>query len=215
MFQHVPVLDPEAGLNARAVKLRCPSGPRARGDQRRGDNARPAGWRVHHRQSVRRILLQHPGRERALRHTRQSAHSGSPSRRVLQRIGHGRCKWGCRLRTGQRYRRLRSYSSHGERYLWHPAHAWPRQPSRRSPLAKTFDTVGWFAASAGLLRMIAPVLLRGKSEPAPITHVIHAKDLVALVDPVVSAAFARFESRCSNILPSVTEGEAAPEGLDE
>ena len=43
------------------------------------------------------------------------------------------------------------------------------------PLAKTFDTVGWFAASAGLLRKIAPVLLQGKSEPAPITNVIHAR----------------------------------------
>ena len=83
------------------------------------------------------------------------------------------------------------------------------------PLAKTFDTVGWFAASAGLLRKIAPVLLQGKSEPAPITNVIHAKDLMALVDPVVRAAFTRFESRCTGILPSATEVEVAPESLDD
>ena len=83
------------------------------------------------------------------------------------------------------------------------------------PLAGTFDTVGWFAASAGLLRKIAPVLLRGQSEPAPITNVIHAKDLMALVDPVVGAAFARFESRCTGILPSATEVEVAPESLDD
>jgi amidase len=83
------------------------------------------------------------------------------------------------------------------------------------PLAKTFDTVGWFAASAGLLRKIAPVLLQGKSEPAPITNVIRAKDLMALVDPVVRAAFARFESRCTSILPSATDVEVAPEGLDD
>jgi len=83
------------------------------------------------------------------------------------------------------------------------------------PLAKTFDTVGWFAASAGLLRKIAPVLLQGKSEPAPITNVIHAKDLMVLVDPVVRAAFTRFESRCTGILPSATEVEVAPESLDD
>jgi len=83
------------------------------------------------------------------------------------------------------------------------------------PLAKTFDTVGWFAASAGLLRKIAPVLLQGKSQPAPITNVIHAKDLMALVDPVVRAAFTRFESRCTGILPSATEVEVAPESLDD
>jgi amidase len=83
------------------------------------------------------------------------------------------------------------------------------------PLAQTFDTVGWLAASAGLLREVAPVLLQGKSEPAPITNVIHARDLMALVDPVVSAAFARFESRCTSILSPVTEVEVAPQGLDD
>ncbi len=82
------------------------------------------------------------------------------------------------------------------------------------PLAETFDVVGWFAASAGLLRKIAPVLLQGKSEPATITNVIHARDLMAHADPVVSAAFARFESRCTGILHSATDVEVAPEGLD-
>jgi amidase len=83
------------------------------------------------------------------------------------------------------------------------------------PLAQTFDTVGWFAASAGLLRKIAPVLLQGKSEPAPITNVFRAKDMMALADPAVRAAFARFESRCTGILPFTTEAEVAPDGLDD
>jgi len=82
------------------------------------------------------------------------------------------------------------------------------------PLATTFDSIGWFAASAGLLRKIAPVLLQGKSERATITNVIHAKDLMALVDPAVRAAFERFESRCTGILHSAKEVEVAPEGLD-
>lgn len=83
------------------------------------------------------------------------------------------------------------------------------------PLAKTFDTVGWFAANAGLLRKIAPVLLQGTAEPVPITNVIYAKDLMALVDPVVGAAFARLESRCAGILPLATDVEVAPGGLDD
>jgi len=83
------------------------------------------------------------------------------------------------------------------------------------PLAPTFDTVGWFAASAGLLRKIGPVLLQGKSAPAPITNVIHAKGLTTLVDPVVRYAFARFERRCTTILPLAAEVEVAPEGLDD
>jgi amidase len=83
------------------------------------------------------------------------------------------------------------------------------------PLAETFDSIGWFAASAGVLRKVAPVLVQGKSEPATITNVLHAKDLMALVDPAVSAAFARFESRCAGILHSAIEVEIAPEGVDD
>lgn len=82
------------------------------------------------------------------------------------------------------------------------------------PLAETFDTVGWFATSARMLGKIAPVLLQGESEPAPVTNVVHAKDLMALADPVVKDAFVRFESRCARFLPSATKVEVAPEGPD-
>lgn len=83
------------------------------------------------------------------------------------------------------------------------------------PLAETFDTVGWFATSAELLRKIAPVLLQGKSAPAPITNVIRARGLMTLVDSVVSDALARFERSCTSILPAATEVEVAPEGLND
>ena len=82
------------------------------------------------------------------------------------------------------------------------------------PLAESFDSVGWFAANARLLRMIAPVLLQGKSDPAGITHVIHAGDLMTLVDPGVGAAFARFERRSAGALPAATDVEIAPDGLE-
>lgn len=82
------------------------------------------------------------------------------------------------------------------------------------PLAQTFDTVGWFAPSAELLRKIAPVLLRGESDPGSITNVFHAKDMMTLADPAIRAAFARFASRCTGILPPATEVGIAPEGID-
>lgn len=82
------------------------------------------------------------------------------------------------------------------------------------PLAPSFDTVGWFAASAGMLRKIGPILLEGHSEPGPITRILHAKDLMALVDPVVAGAFARFTERCAGSLSGAAGLDIAPEGLD-
>lgn len=82
------------------------------------------------------------------------------------------------------------------------------------PLAGSFDTVGWFAGSAGLLGKIAPVLLEGKAEPAAVTRIIHAGDLMALVDPGVGAAFARFAGRCADLLPAATGIEIAGAELD-
>jgi amidase len=82
------------------------------------------------------------------------------------------------------------------------------------PLAETFDTVGWFAASAGLLRKIGPVLLQGKPSPVPVTNVVHAGDVTPLADPAVRAAFARFEKRSASLLPRATAIDITPEGLD-
>ena len=65
-------------------------------------------------------------------------------------------------------------------------------PRGALPLAETFDTIGWFTASAGLLRKIGPILLQGKPSPAPVTNIVHASDVIALADPAVRAAFARF-----------------------
>jgi len=82
------------------------------------------------------------------------------------------------------------------------------------PMADTFDVAGWFTAGAGLLRKIGPVLLEGKSAPAPVTKIVNAKDLMALADPAVTAAFGRFEKRCANVLPRSTEIDIGPDGLD-
>ncbi len=81
-------------------------------------------------------------------------------------------------------------------------------------MAGTFDTAGWFTASAGLLRKIGPVLLEGASAPAPVTKVIKGQDLMALAAPDVAAAFARFEKRIAGALPAAADVTIAPEGFD-
>lgn len=83
------------------------------------------------------------------------------------------------------------------------------------PLAETFDTIGWFAASAGLLRKIGPVLLQGEPSPAPDINIVHARDVMALADPAVRGAFARFEAKSASVLPRATQIDIAPEGLDD
>lgn len=81
------------------------------------------------------------------------------------------------------------------------------------PLAGSFDALGWFAAGAGVLRKPAPILLQGPSDPVPVANVVHAGDMMALVDPGVSAVFERFKSRCGDILPAASGAVIAPDGL--
>ena len=81
-------------------------------------------------------------------------------------------------------------------------------------MSGTFDTAGWFTASAGLLRKIGPVLLEGASAPAPVTQVIKGMDLMALADAPVAAAFSRFEKRIAGLLPAAREVTIAPDGFD-
>jgi amidase len=83
------------------------------------------------------------------------------------------------------------------------------------PMAGTFDVAGWFTPGPGLLRKIGPVMLEGTSLSAPVTKVINGKDLMALADPTVAAAFARFEKRCAGALPRAGDVIIAPEGFDD
>ena len=63
-------------------------------------------------------------------------------------------------------------------------------------LAKSFDTVGWFARSAELLAKVGDLLLpRDTGEDAPFSEVFIARDAWALADPSVAAALAPYRDR--------------------
>lgn len=55
-------------------------------------------------------------------------------------------------------------------------------------LARSFDTVGWFARDAGLMERIGRVLLRAEETPPPPSKLLIGEDLFALADRDVAAA---------------------------
>jgi amidase len=63
------------------------------------------------------------------------------------------------------------------------------------PMAPSFDSVGWFAPSAGVLRRIGGVLLGGKAVTAGVDRLVVAMDLLDAADPEVQVAVGRFVSR--------------------
>ena len=85
------------------------------------------------------------------------------------------------------------------------------------PLAPSFDTVGWFARDAGLLRRAGGVLLGGSGESVPRPGgLLLAEDAFALAEPVVASALRPFVERLEAQLGAaepVTVGEPGG-GLD-
>jgi len=77
------------------------------------------------------------------------------------------------------------------------------------PLAPSFDTVGWFAREAELLRRAGRVLLGGAAGPAP-TRLLLATDCFGLAVPAVQTALAPLVARLEGRL-----GGAAPVVLGE
>ncbi|HEY8675127.1 MAG TPA: amidase [Candidatus Dormibacteraeota bacterium] len=73
------------------------------------------------------------------------------------------------------------------------------------PMAPSFDSVGWFAPSAGVLRRVGGVLLGGRSVVAGIDRVVIATDLVAAADPDVQAPVERFVARARDHVPPPEE----------
>jgi amidase len=63
------------------------------------------------------------------------------------------------------------------------------------PMAPSFDSVGWFAPSAGVLQRIGSVLLGAGRVAASIDRLVVATDLLASADPEVRVAVGRFMSR--------------------
>jgi amidase len=73
------------------------------------------------------------------------------------------------------------------------------------PMAPSFDSVGWFAASAGVLRRVGDHLLGPGRVAAGIDRVLLATDLLASADPEVEAGVKQFVSRLHRDFPQPEE----------
>ncbi len=80
------------------------------------------------------------------------------------------------------------------------------------PMAPSFDCIGWFAATPGILARIGPVLLGGKGRRAPIRRVLMATDAWAQADIEVAEALRNFLGRAAALLPATDDTVIAPAG---
>ncbi|MCE1235883.1 MAG: amidase [Hyphomicrobiales bacterium] len=84
------------------------------------------------------------------------------------------------------------------------------------PLARSFDSVGWFARTAELLAEIGETLLPVEPGPTPQpTGFFVAEDCLAEVDPAVRAAFEATLLRLADVLGPVARGSVLSIPLDE
>ena len=68
-------------------------------------------------------------------------------------------------------------------------------------MSPSFDTIGWFAASAGVFRKVGAVLLGGARSPAPIQNLLIADDGFAEADGPVVALAQRRAAAMAVVLP--------------
>jgi amidase len=81
-------------------------------------------------------------------------------------------------------------------------------------MAPTFDAAGWFAQSAGLLRLTGRVLLRGAAQSVPVTRLLLPTDALANCDPAVADVCRTFISRAGRSLPHAQQLVLAPRDFD-
>jgi len=83
-------------------------------------------------------------------------------------------------------------------------------------MSPTFDTVGWFAHGAGILRKLGPVLLEPiGGQHVPISHLLVLRDAFEQADAPFSGALREFLGRASSELPAQEDAIIAPDGFDE
>ena len=82
-------------------------------------------------------------------------------------------------------------------------------------MAPTFDAAGWFANSAGLLRLAGRVLLRGVASTVPVTRVLLPTDGLANCDPAVIDVCRSFIARAGGNLPAAQQIVFAPRDFDD
>jgi amidase len=81
-------------------------------------------------------------------------------------------------------------------------------------MSPSFDSIGWLAATAGVLRRVGPVLLGGTAAPSPIKTLLVADDAFAEADASVAALLRDAIAAMSGALPKPQPIRIAPDGLD-
>jgi amidase len=81
-------------------------------------------------------------------------------------------------------------------------------------MAPTFDTVGWFAASAGVFRAVGRVLLDEKNVSAPIDNLLVPGDAFAQADGPVAALLRDALTAMNDTLPRPRAVNIAPDGFE-
>jgi amidase len=81
-------------------------------------------------------------------------------------------------------------------------------------MSPTFDSIGWFAASAGVCRKVGGVLLGDKGAPSPIDKVLVADDAFEQADAPVAALLHDALRSMSAALPKQGHVKLAPDGFD-
>jgi len=81
-------------------------------------------------------------------------------------------------------------------------------------MSPSFDTVGWFAPSAGVFRKVGAVLLGGAAAPSPIKALLAADDAFEQADEPVATLLRGALSSMAGVLPVPRPIRIAPDGLD-
>jgi amidase len=81
-------------------------------------------------------------------------------------------------------------------------------------MSPSFDTIGWFAASAGLFRTVGRVLLDDKAVSAPIESLLVPGDAFAQADEPVAALLRDALTAMSAALPRAQAINIAPDGFE-
>jgi amidase len=82
-------------------------------------------------------------------------------------------------------------------------------------MAPSFDTVGWFTASAGLFRAVGQVLLDKAGVSAPIEHMLVPDDAFAQADAPVAALLRDALKVMAPVLPKPQAMNVAPDGFEK
>jgi amidase len=81
-------------------------------------------------------------------------------------------------------------------------------------MSPSFDTVGWFAGSAGVFRKVGRVLFGSGAAPAPIANLLIADDAFEQADALVAGLLREALAAIAGVLPKPKSIRLAPEGLD-